>query len=630
MQLKKQKMVYRDMKKNVKKYIIIINIILILASCAKKEDSSSNASSTSSNDLIITEVSSTRYTNAMPWFELYNKSTTSVDLSEFSLKSLGVSTSNNLLTLESSTTFTFPSVTLPAGSYIVVKGKYTTTTYISDSAGYIELSNSSGVSPAWNWYGGFLEILGSNGETVDFVVFGSDTSTPTTSTEWTGDAADKPSFWYYGRSIARDGSNTDTNTKSDWTQKSYATFGGPNDVTCSTDDDSDGIPDCSEISGSTYAGLDLYSFGARQDQKDIFVEIDYMDSTDPGIIPRKVALDKVKEVFAKNNYVIHFDVGNLIDNDTGIDPDNYDLGGGNEVTYVSCLKLRKTDGCSGYLDDIKYKNFDLARKSIFYYMLFGNSQNSDGSGGSSGLAEMFGNDSIITIGNWGLTTSSASRVNAVNNYMAGTILHEFGHNLGLYHGGGTGVNYKPNYLSSMNYLYQLAGLPPDNKTGDRYYYENYSSDTDCWTGSSSWDLSGGPDNTSMVINYSDGSGDNLTESSQAESIGLGRSGATAVDFNCDGDTSDNVSMNLNPDYDNSTTDNLSDYNDWGNISIIFNLKWSGQSSRTLNDFSNSNKHNQVKIPKYSTNIIWHDKQPVAKEYAPNQKFFQTLHKLMNP
>ncbi len=134
----------------------------------------------------------------------------------------------------------------------------------------------------------------------------------------------------------------------------------------------------------------------------------------------------------------------------------------------------------------------------------------------------------------------------------------------------------------------------------------------------------------MVINYSDGSGDSLTESSQTESTGLGRSGATAIDFNCDGDTSDIVSMNLNPDYDNSATGTLSDYNDWGNISIIFNQKWSGQFSRTLNDFSNSNKRNQVKIPKYSTDTIWHDKQPVAKEYAPNQKFFQTLRKLMNP
>ena len=37
-------------------------------------------------------------------------------------------------------------------------------------------------------------------------------------------------------------------------------------------------------------------------------------------------------------------------------------------------------------------------------------------------------------------------------------MHEFGHNLGLRHGGGDGVNYKPNYLSIMNYAFQFVGL----------------------------------------------------------------------------------------------------------------------------------------------------------------------------
>ena len=40
---------------------------------------------------------------------------------------------------------------------------------------------------------------------------------------------------------------------------------------------------------------------------------------------------------------------------------------------------------------------------------------------------------------------------------AGTLMHELGHTLGLYHGGaGTNdYNCKPNYLSVMNYLYQF-------------------------------------------------------------------------------------------------------------------------------------------------------------------------------
>ena len=41
---------------------------------------------------------------------------------------------------------------------------------------------------------------------------------------------------------------------------------------------------------------------------------------------------------------------------------------------------------------------------------------------------------------------------------AGTFMHELGHNLGLHHGGMEDTNFKPNYLSVMNYLFQLSGI----------------------------------------------------------------------------------------------------------------------------------------------------------------------------
>ena len=41
---------------------------------------------------------------------------------------------------------------------------------------------------------------------------------------------------------------------------------------------------------------------------------------------------------------------------------------------------------------------------------------------------------------------------------AGTLMHELGHNLGLRHGGDDHTKYKPNYLSVMNYAFQLTGL----------------------------------------------------------------------------------------------------------------------------------------------------------------------------
>ena len=36
-------------------------------------------------------------------------------------------------------------------------------------------------------------------------------------------------------------------------------------------------------------------------------------------------------------------------------------------------------------------------------------------------------------------------------------MHELGHNLGLHHGGDDGVNFKPNYLSIMNYSFEILG-----------------------------------------------------------------------------------------------------------------------------------------------------------------------------
>jgi hypothetical protein len=42
---------------------------------------------------------------------------------------------------------------------------------------------------------------------------------------------------------------------------------------------------------------------------------------------------------------------------------------------------------------------------------------------------------------------------------AGTTMHELGHNLDLNHGGADGLNYKPNYVSIMNYKFQLGGIP---------------------------------------------------------------------------------------------------------------------------------------------------------------------------
>jgi Bacterial Ig-like domain (group 3) len=64
---------------------------------------------------------------------------------------------------------------------------------------------------------------------------------------------------------------------------------------------------------------------------------------------------------------------------------------------------------------------------------------------------------IVSLGDWEEGVGSENQQN-------GTFMHELGHALGLLHGGTDSVNYKPNYPSIMNYLYQMEGVPLSNGT----------------------------------------------------------------------------------------------------------------------------------------------------------------------
>ncbi|MGV8120479.1 MAG: hypothetical protein AB2L14_12025 [Candidatus Xenobiia bacterium LiM19] len=55
------------------------------------------------------------------------------------------------------------------------------------------------------------------------------------------------------------------------------------------------------------------------------------------------------------------------------------------------------------------------------------------------------------------------------NEQAGTLLHEWDHAIGLRHGGCDSINYKPNFLSIMNYDFQTRGLRRDKENGTLSY-----------------------------------------------------------------------------------------------------------------------------------------------------------------
>ena len=87
--------------------------------------------------------------------------------------------------------------------------------------------------------------------------------------------------------------------------------------------------------------------------------------------------------------------------------------------------------------------------------------------GQTGRAELPGSNFVVSLGHFLRELGAAPTIFNVG----GTFMHELGHNLGLHHGGGfgpepcnppsceDGPNYKPNYLSVMNYEYQFAGIP---------------------------------------------------------------------------------------------------------------------------------------------------------------------------
>jgi hypothetical protein len=74
--------------------------------------------------------------------------------------------------------------------------------------------------------------------------------------------------------------------------------------------------------------------------------------------------------------------------------------------------------------------------------------------GVSGTAEFPGGaDFLISLGLWDSTNFVGTDVG-----IASTTMHEMGHTFGLGHGGTALPNCKPNYISVMNYLFQLGGL----------------------------------------------------------------------------------------------------------------------------------------------------------------------------
>ena len=189
--------------------------------------------------------------------------------------------------------------------------------------------------------------------------------------------------------------------------------------------------------------LAFLSFGsARADsEQHIWLHYDYMVAPDHCDAPSDAAIQMVVDVFAAHRIQLHVDPQH-----TAIPEIPRIYFQANAITFM-CDRTTPT------FAELKGQYFHPASDHDWHYAIFGYID----CGGSTGIAELPGNDFFVGLGAdlEGLGSLPQSTLDLIT---ASLIMHELGHNLDLHHGGADEVNYKPNYLSIMNYSF-ASGIP---------------------------------------------------------------------------------------------------------------------------------------------------------------------------
>ena len=223
------------------------------------------------------------------------------------------------------------------------------------------------------------------------------------------------------------------------------------------DDDKDGLPNIWEIAtiDIDYNGtgdLDLKAKGVKPDHKDLLLEIDSMVDQDPGAGP---IADVVAAFAAAPNA--------LVQNPDGLDGIKLIAEHDHKDVANAAWDSSEADAWTGF-DAVKAAKFGTqteiesgnkaailrAKARVYRYCIIGQQIRGNG---TSGMAELPGNDCMVTLGR--KRADGTHLWERTRGQWAGTIMHEFGHTLGLRHGGGDDTNQKPNYHSIMSYTWQM-------------------------------------------------------------------------------------------------------------------------------------------------------------------------------
>ena len=212
------------------------------------------------------------------------------------------------------------------------------------------------------------------------------------------------------------------------------------------DTDGDGLLDGWEVKGVN--DIDLKALGADPRKKDVFVEMDFMERSTAtrGLAPSADVIRRIIQVFANAP----------VSNPDGTRGIALHLELGNRVTFDDDLNPYTTEFAA-----LKRLNFDTKRAPVFHYMIWANAYGGDTSSGVS--MDIPSSDFMVTLGRWD------GGKGGTEDQKVGTFIHEFGHNLGLKHGGSDNVNFKPNHISVMNYRWQMRGVLFNGRLGNFTY-----------------------------------------------------------------------------------------------------------------------------------------------------------------
>lgn len=285
----------------------------------------------------------------------------------------------------------------------------------------------------------------------------------------------------------------------------------------------------------------------RKNHKDMFVEIDYMGSTfkpNPSAIKDVIMafgnapiINSAADDFGRTKGItLHVVVDEQLTPASGDPPiavwSDTNTVGGDDFDSIKLGCPTCSPPTPAHFGTVAERgSADAARildmkHYVYRYGIFARTWGS--SCGPSGVAEVLGNDFLVTLG-CGFTGAAGSREE-----QAGTLMHELGHTLGLGHGGPAldtpsppfgSANYnmmcKPNYLSVMSYSRQIptAALPAGKDTNSWDFVRDASGNPTTTNGiSNTW--------PGTALDYSRVALPDLAESGLKETSGIPTTGNT--------------------------------------------------------------------------------------------------------